>query len=121
MIARLIAAVSPTPEDCITVGTAQDGTPLLTPQQICGPLKGVTSIADIVSILLSFLLPLAGIILFFVIVIGGFEFMRSGGEPAKVQAAWAKITAGLIGIGIIIGSLVISRIVSSIFGLPSIL
>ncbi len=92
-------------------------------QPIQGPLQSplnnqpINTLADVINILLTFLVPLAAIILFFVLVLGGYQFMFSQGNPEKVKSARAKITTGIIGFILLILSYFITSFVASIFGL----
>lgn len=84
---------------------------------IRGPLVKINTLADVISSVMSFVLPMAGILLFFYLVWGGFDFMLSDGEPEKIQAGKDKIKAALIGFFILILSLLIIRIFSYVFKL----
>ncbi|MCS6956642.1 MAG: hypothetical protein NZM02_02245 [Patescibacteria group bacterium] len=92
-------------------------------QTIEGPLKipGVSSseikLGHIISRLLQFIMPLAGVILLFVLIWGGYDYILSQGNQDKIKNAHAKITTGLIGFGILILSYFIVRLISFIFGL----
>lgn len=85
--------------------------------KIRGPLYKIHTLADVITAVISFVLPMAGILLFFYLVWGGFDFMLSDGEPEKIEAGKAKIRAALIGFFILIMSLLIVRLVSYIFKL----
>src|SRR3989338_3287889 len=55
---------------------------------IQGPLPdNISTISDVIGIILSFLYPLAGILLFFMLVWGGYSFLMSGGQPEKIKSA----------------------------------
>lgn len=92
---------------------------------ISGPLKipGIDSneikLGHIVGRVLQFILPLAGVVLLFVLIWGGYDFMMSQGNPEKVKSAQAKITTGLIGFGLLIISYLLVRLISFIFGLST--
>jgi hypothetical protein len=86
-------------------------------QPIEGPLKGINNLGDLVNRVLFFLMPLASIILLLVLIWGGYDFLTSGGDAAKVKNAQAKITTGLIGFFILIFSYFIVRVIAFIFGL----
>ncbi|MCL4363977.1 pilin [Patescibacteria group bacterium] len=93
-------------------------------QTIQGPLQlpggqPIDNIGTLVSRVLQFLLPLAGVVLLFVFIWGGYDFMMSQGNPEQVKNARAKITTGLIGFVILILSYFIVRLLATIFGLPS--
>lgn len=88
-------------------------------QTITGPLQGIETIGDIISKVLLILFPLAGTILLFVLIWGGFNFITSQGNPEKIKAAWAKITTGIIGFVLIVFSLLFVRLIAMIFGLST--
>ncbi len=77
-----------------------------------GPLVGIRDLSDLISKLLVFIIPLASIILFFVLISGGFDFLMSQGNPEKIKSGRAKITAGLIGFCILLFSYVFVRLIS---------
>ena len=90
--------------------------------KIEGPLKGpgganIDSLGDIISIVLPVIIGLGGIILFFVLVLGGIGIMTSAGNPEKLKSAGAKISTSLIGFVLLILTYVIINFVSKIFGL----
>jgi hypothetical protein len=87
------------------------GTPTVPPINIQGPLTGISTISDLINRLLLFLLPLAGIILFFVLVAGGFSILTSQGSPDKIKNGRAMITAGLIGFFILVFSIGIVKLI----------
>jgi TRAP-type C4-dicarboxylate transport system permease small subunit len=62
-------------------------------------------------------MTLAGIILFFVLMWGGFDYVTSQGAPDKLKTANAKITAGVIGFVLLVLSFLITRVIAYIFGL----
>ena len=94
-------------------------------QSLTGPLviNGKTDfkLADVVSAVISFLIPLAGIIFLFVMIWGGYDFMMSRGQPEKIKNAQAKITAGIIGFVLLVFAYVIAKLVAGIFGIEGIL
>lgn len=86
--------------------------------EIKGPLDSrIQTLGDLVSRILSFLMPMAGIILLFVLIWGGYDFMMSQGNPEKLKGAQAKITSGLVGFFLLIASYLIVRLIAAIFGL----
>lgn len=85
---------------------------------IQGPLDGsITNLGDLVNRVLTFLLPLGGIVLLFVLIWGGYDYMMSQGNPEKLKGAQAKITTGLIGFFLLITSYLFVRVIAAIFGL----
>lgn len=90
-------------------------------ETIKSPLSpGLTSVAAIINrVVAEFLVPIAAVILFFVFLWGGYDFLFSGGSPDKIKSGRAKITAGLIGFVFIIISYVLVRVIAYVFNLGS--
>lgn len=86
-------------------------------QTITGPLEGIDNLGQLVSRVLQFLLPLAGVVLLFVLIWGGYDYMMSQGNPERLKGAQAKITTGLIGFGLLVFSYLIVKLLATIFGL----
>lgn len=87
-------------------------------QTITGPLDNINNLGELVNrVVQNLLMPLAGIILLFVFIWGGYEFIMSQGEPEKLKSAKAKITTGIIGFILLIVSYVIVRTLAFVFGL----
>jgi hypothetical protein len=84
---------------------------------IKGPLEGYNNIADIINNVVPFIMSMAGIILFFVLMWGGFDYVTSQGAPEKLKTANAKITAGVIGFVLLVLSFLITRVLSYVFGI----
>jgi len=99
----------------IILNQTTGGTPTLIP--IHGPLVGITSISDVINRLLLFIVPLAGIVLFFVLVFGGFSIITSEGNPDKLKTGRGAITAALIGFALITFSFVIVKLIGFLLGL----
>ena len=86
--------------------------------QIQGPLdSSVDSLGKIITKVLGFIMPLAGIVLLFVLISGGYDYMMSQGNAEKVKSAQGKITSGIIGFVLLIASFLIVRVIAMIFGL----
>lgn len=86
-------------------------------QRIQGPLQGIENIGDVVNILTLFLLPFGAIVLFFVLLWGGYDFMTSAGNDEKIQSARMKMTAGVIGFVLLAVSYILVGLISGFFGL----
>ncbi len=86
-------------------------------QPIEGPLEGINNIGDLINRLLPFFIGIAGIILLFVFIWGGYDLIMSQGDANKVKSAQAKITTGLIGFILLILSYLITSLIARIFGL----
>ncbi|MFA6017207.1 MAG: hypothetical protein WC744_03920 [Patescibacteria group bacterium] len=87
-------------------------------QTINGPLdSSVDSLGAIITKALNFIMPMAGIILLFVLISGGYDYMMSQGNADKIKAGQAKITSGIVGFILLIISFLITRLIAAIFGL----
>ncbi len=90
-------------------------------QCVDGPLAtgpgGINTIGDLINKVLTFLIPLIVIILFFILVWGGIDFLTSQGNPEKLKSGRGKITAGIIGFVLFLLAFLITRILASIFGI----
>lgn len=53
--------------------------------------------ADILSAALTFIFPIAGLILFANLIWAGFQFLASRGEEKSMEAARGRITSSLLG------------------------
>lgn len=60
---------------------------------------------------------LAGFIFFIMVIVGGFRYLFSAGDPKKVEAAKGTLTAAFLGIFLIVGSYVFLRLLESFTGL----
>jgi TRAP-type C4-dicarboxylate transport system permease small subunit len=86
-------------------------------QQITGPLVGIDSLAGLINKVMNFLIPLAAIILLLVLILGGYDYMMSQGNPEKVKSAQAKLTTAIVGFILLLISYMLVRVIAFIFGL----
>lgn len=82
---------------------------------INGPLEGITSLTDLVSVITGFLYPFAAVILLLVLIWGGYDFLMSRGDADKVNSGKAKMTAGIIGFVLLMLSYLIASLLGFIF------
>ena len=71
----------------------------------------------IFSNILGILVPLAGIAVFVMIIIGGFAYMTSGGNPEKNAKAGATLTWAVVGLLFLLGAWFILRFVKDFTGI----
>ena len=103
---------------------AQNLTPVTIPEysQISGipsdaPISQWQSIGQIVSRLLVYIFPLAGIATFIYLLIGGFGYLTAAGNEEAAKKAQGQITNALIGFLIIFLSYWIVQILEIILGI----
>ena len=94
---------------------AQDGNIVIEPPEGFNSLSSIT-IGGIVSFLVAMVLIIAGVIFFFMLVIGGIKWIMSGGDKGKTEEARNQITAALIGLIIVFAAWAIIILIQQIFG-----
>ena len=78
---------------------------------------GYGTIGEFVSVVLPNVYVLAGLILFFLILLGGIGLISAGGDPEKISAGSKKITIAIIGFVVIFVSYWIIEIIQILTGL----
>lgn len=71
--------------------------------------------------LIDFLFFIAGLVFFFNIIIAGWEYFLSAGDPQKVTSAGNRLLNGFIGIIIVTASFLIVRLFSSMIGIDKLI
>lgn len=79
-------------------------------------LEGIT-IPLIISGLIKIVLIVAALVFFFMLIIGGIQWMTSGGDKAATEAARGRITAALVGLVIVFAAYAIVQLINTLFGL----
>jgi hypothetical protein len=83
-------------------------------------LGGLPSdVGGLISNALPYVFGAAGIALLLYLIMGGFQFMTSHGDPKAMQGAQAKITNALIGFVIVITAYLLVGVLGKIFGIDS--
>ncbi len=88
-------------------------------QQIQGPLKYNNVSEVLTGVVNGFIFPIAGIIMFVMFVIAGFQLVTSGGDAKKVGAAKSRITASIIGFVLLFSAYFVSRLIGYILKAPT--
>jgi hypothetical protein len=76
----------------------------------------LSDLGVVVGKLLSIAIGAGAIVLFFLLVSGGFKLITSSGDPGKAQAAWKTVTFAIIGMVIIIASYLVIRLIKEFTG-----
>ncbi len=90
--------------------TLPDGTIVKSPTDF-------TSVGDIFTKALPYILTIAGLILLFVIIGAGFTMFTSAGNPEKIKKSSQQLTFGIIGFVVIFTSYWIIQLLEKVFGL----
>ncbi len=60
---------------------------------------------------------LAGIVLLIMLIVGGYKYLISGGDPKKLEAAKGTLTSAFLGLVLIVASYIILNIIANFTGL----
>lgn len=77
----------------------------------------INNLGPLISALIGILFIVAALIFFFMLLIGGIQWMTSGGDKAATEAARSRITAALIGLVIVFAAWALMRIVEAFFNI----
>jgi len=66
----------------------------------------------------NILLGVAGIALFIMLLMGGFKFLTSGGDPKAIEEAKKTLTYAIAGVVLVVLSFIILRIIEALTGAP---
>lgn len=81
------------------------------------PTTGRQDLGSIIGALIQVLFIIAGLATFFQLVLGGFQWITSGGDPKKTEVAGKQITNAIIGLGIVAVSWAIMIILEKFFNI----
>lgn len=74
------------------------------------------TVGGILTWAITIVLVVAGIIFFFMLVLGGLRWILSGGDKGSTEQARSQITAALIGLVIIFSAWAILNLIDVVFG-----
>jgi cbb3-type cytochrome oxidase subunit 3 len=78
---------------------------------------GGATIPDLITFAITTIIVVAGLIFFFMLVIGGLKWILSGGDKGQTEAARSQITAALVGLVILFSAWAITNLVQTVFGI----
>ncbi len=87
-----------------------------TPPYVSDPAT-LQEIECIVQHIFNIIIPFAGLAAFVVLIVGGFQYLTSGGDPKKAQQAQGVITGAVIGIIVTLGVWFIFQLLNTVTGL----
>lgn len=73
-------------------------------------------LASVINALLKYIYPFAGIIMFFLLIAGGFQLLTSTGNPESTKKAYQKILFAIIGFIFIFITFWLAQILQIILG-----
>jgi hypothetical protein len=81
------------------------------------PGFNITDLGLLVSNAIGVALIIAGILVFAFLVLGGIQWITSGGDKGKTEEARSRITAALIGLAVVAAAWAIMQLVAYFFGI----
>lgn len=79
-------------------------------------LEGIEcAFQNVVMVVLAF----AGIVLFIMLLTGGFKFLTSGGDQKQVEAAKGTLTHAIAGLVVLIVAFVVIQLIANLFLTPA--
>lgn len=81
------------------------------------PDKGFTSLRELITWGMTMLMIGASLLCLMLLILGGIQWITSGGDKAGIEAARNRIIYAIIGLIIIFSSFLIIRTVSGLFGI----
>lgn len=69
-----------------------------------GDVPTIKSLEGLFGNILGVVLSLVGLVTFIMVLVGGFKYLTSGGDPKQTEAAKATLTSGIIGLALAIGA-----------------
>lgn len=76
-----------------------------------------TDLGQFIGVLTSSIFIVAGIAAFFFLILGGFQYITSGGDKMGAQNARDRITYAILGLAIIAASAAIIGVAQAVFGI----
>ena len=76
----------------------------------------ITDIGVLISRVISVAFIVAGILTFALLVIGGIEWLTSGGDKTNTEKARNRITAAIVGLAIVAASWALMKLIAYFFG-----
>lgn len=75
------------------------------------------TVADVINEALKYIFPAAGLVLFFMLIAGGFQLLTSTGNPEATSKGYKKILFAIIGFLVIFISYWLIQILETILGI----
>lgn len=88
--------------------------PLVLSQPVLAADGGVSNVESFIKSVIAVFSAIAGLVATFFLVMGGFSYITSSGNPEHLDKAKRTIMFSLIGLAIVIGAFVISNIVTDL-------
>lgn len=87
------------------------------PTCLIDEVASINCLESLFGQLVSIAASLASIVLFIMLVIGGFSYLFSGGDAKKTEAAKGTLTAAILGLVLIVGAFIILVLIKAFTGI----
>jgi len=77
----------------------------------------IQGIEGIVSNILNIIVPIVGVVLLIMLIVGGFQYITSGGEAEQTAKAKKTLTYAISGLVIVLGAWLIIKLIEEFTGL----
>jgi len=74
-------------------------------------------LGTVIAELLKYVFPLAGLIMFFMVIAAGFQLLTSGGNPESLQKGYKKLIFAIIGFIVVFIAYWLVQILETVFGI----
>lgn len=81
-----------------------------------GKVATISDLGTMIQTVIGYVLGFAGIVFFVLLVVGGFKYITSGGDPKAVEGAQKTLTSAIAGLVVILLSYLILVIIKNITG-----
>jgi len=92
-----------------------------TPDCIVNDAATLKCLEPLFANLVSVITALAGVVLFVMLLVGGFNFLFSGGDQKKLEAARGTLTTAIAGLVVVVAAYLILLVIASLTGVEGIL
>ena len=83
-----------------------------------GPAK-ISDLVIVIQNIISILAPIAAVAFLIMLIVGGFQFLTSGGDPKAVAGARTTLTYAIIGIILVVVSWLILLLIRQVTGVDT--
>lgn len=83
--------------------------------QLATPVGGVNVISQVIGAIIGLIFIVAAIVFFFMLAIGGIQWLVSGGDKTAVESARGRITNALIGLVVTFSVFAIVKLIEFFF------
>jgi len=92
--------------------------PTYVPTDIPGrDVPTIYGIEGIVTSILHIIVPVVGVVLLLMLIVGGFQYITSGGEVEQTTKARKTLTSALLGLLVVLGAWLIIKLIEEFTGL----